>query len=112
MTPLRIESQVDGNERQILVYGEIDASTADEFRSALTADSTRRLVVDLRECSFMDLAGLRCLEGVRSSGSLTLIPSPQVWRLLELTDTTHLFRIETEGFDGEEGGQGGSTSDE
>ena len=42
----------------------------------------------------MDLAGLRCLEEARDNGPLTLIPSRQISRLLELTATTDLFQIE------------------
>ncbi len=96
---LRIESRDDDNGRQIWVFGEIDMSTIDAFRSALTTEPHERLVVDLRECSFMDLAGLECLEDVRDKVSLFLNPSPQVSRLLELTATTALFQIETEPFD-------------
>lgn len=98
MTPLRIEARDDGTERRVRVFGEIDLLTVAKFRSALVG-SQRQLVVDMRECGFMDLAGLRCLEEARENSPLTLIPSPPVLRLLELTATRHLFHIETGGFD-------------
>jgi anti-anti-sigma regulatory factor len=71
--------------------GEIDLLAGDQLRAAL--ETTKLLIVDLSELTFLDVGNLRHLVEATQRTTVTIIPStsPRVWRLLELTDTTHLF---------------------
>jgi anti-sigma B factor antagonist len=61
----RVERRLDGEVAVIVPEGDIDLSTADAVRVELAAaeadDAARRIVVDLRQVSFMDSSGIRLL---------------------------------------------------
>lgn len=63
----------------------------DQLRAAL--ETNKPLIVDLSQLTFLDIGNLRHLVEATQRTTVTIIPStsPRVWRLLELTDTTHLF---------------------
>jgi anti-anti-sigma factor len=72
----------------VVPEGELDVATARELEAVLATQSGT-VVVDLRELSFIDLAGLRMLLDAdarsRQDGmNLSFIPTPMVRRLFEL----------------------------
>ena len=73
------------------VAGEIDASTCDVFRDALTAASLivdGPVVVDMEQVDFIDSSGIGVLVGTfksRPDGMTILHPSRAVERVLRLT---------------------------
>lgn len=87
---LRVEWRDEEDRRSVWVFGEVDIATAEELRQALRCEQ-RRLVVDLSNVTFMDLAGLQCLATAAERHDVALITSPRVDRLMELTGTDHLF---------------------
>lgn len=90
---LRVEWRDEDASRSVWAYGEVDLATADELRKALQCPQPR-LTVDLTNVTFMDLTGLRCLlEAAEAKEEVALIASPRVDRLIELTATSHLFRM-------------------
>lgn len=92
--PFRVEWRDEEASRFIWVFGEVDYATVGRFRGALQSEHPR-LVVDLSQVTFMDLGGLECLlEAADRTEAVVLITSPRVDRLLELTDTRHLFETE------------------
>ncbi|MBI3944690.1 MAG: STAS domain-containing protein [Armatimonadetes bacterium] len=88
----------------IRLQGELDASTAPEFKSALQSlltDGCRDLLIDLERLYLLDSAALGTLVSARQRvpGSLRLQnPSPVVRRVLETTGVSRLLEIrEAEG---------------
>ncbi|WP_354644826.1 STAS domain-containing protein [Kitasatospora camelliae] len=85
-----------------VVTGEIDQDNADVLRRRLSAAlraGTGRLVVDMTGVEFCDSRGLHTLVAVRHEAlavgrTMTVVPSPIVRRLLEITDTLPLFQAE------------------
>lgn len=61
-------------------------STADAMFQAATRHEATALVLDLRAVSFFDSAALRAVIRLaeRFGGSLTVLPSAQVYRVLEI----------------------------
>lgn len=82
------------NQRLLEVAGEVDLASSDRLLSASTAELDQltadgALVLDLREVTFLDSAGLRTLlqtaKSAREVGAeLRIIPSDAVARVLEL----------------------------
>jgi len=105
---LTIEQTSDGDRPVLLITGEIDVSTADQFRSAIEgvlADH-HRVEIDLREMTFMDSTGLAVLIGahqsvgqIREAVRLRHAPS-KVVRPLEITSVSELVDLEPDGVDG------------
>ena len=84
---------VDGPDGVLVVTGELDLSGAAQLRQRLAA-SPAVAVLDLRDVTFIDAAGLRALEAVPA---LTLrAPSPTVRRLLHLLGLVDAHMIEGE----------------
>jgi anti-anti-sigma factor len=89
----------------VFVSGELDMTTCDALQRHVTvfADPSKRIVMDLRDVSFMDSTGLRSLWKLHqtvlgSGGNLQLrAPSPAVVRVLELTQLDGVFDVETAG---------------
>ena len=86
----------DGNRRALVVGGEIDLHTAAALRRAVdssVASGAASLVLDLRDVTFVDVAGLTFLLDLRRRGrrggfALELIPPrAEVMRLFDLTQT-------------------------
>ena len=74
----------------VVPEGELDVATAHELEAVLATQSGK-VVVDLRQLSFIDLAGLRMLLEAdarsRQNGmDLRFIPGPMVRRLFELAE--------------------------
>jgi anti-anti-sigma factor len=66
---LKIRTTRDGNTATVAAAGEIDLSTVDELRSAVTgaADDVQELLLDLTGIEFIDSAGLGGLLELRST---------------------------------------------
>jgi anti-anti-sigma factor len=69
------------------VVGEVDMTTADAMFQAATRDRAATVTLDLRGVSFFDSAAINRLVRLaeRYGGSLTVLPSAQVRRVLEIT---------------------------
>lgn len=88
---LRVRWEDEGESRAVWAIGEVDLASVEELRNALDC-SQRRLRIDLSGVTFMDLTGLGCLIDVAERHeSVTLVVSPRVERLLDLTGAGHLF---------------------
>jgi anti-anti-sigma factor len=98
--PLKTRQVRHGDTVVVVASGEIDISSADRLLAQLRGllDSSRRLVLDLREVVFIECSGLHCIldvdEASRGAGvEFVLVPGPpRVQRLFELTraaDTLH-----------------------
>jgi anti-sigma B factor antagonist len=94
-----VQIQVTGTVALVQPTGELDMATAPALRTALEAAanlSVERLVVTLRDVSFLDSTGLGALvHGWRlaSEKGVTLTvrePSPTVRRILDITGLDHL----------------------
>lgn len=75
----------------VRVEGELDLATSDSFEDALGAsDPGGRIVIDLRECTFIDSSAVRLLvEAARaaqeSEGKVSLVTrDPGILRVLEI----------------------------
>ena len=66
---LKIRTSRDGTTATVAAAGEIDLSTVDELRSAVTgaADDVQELLLDLTGIEFIDSAGLGGLLELRST---------------------------------------------
>ncbi|WP_053227455.1 STAS domain-containing protein [Solirubrobacter soli] len=67
---LKIRTTREGNTATVVATGEIDLSTADELRSAVTGavdDDVEKLRLDLTAVEFIDSAGLGGLLELRST---------------------------------------------
>jgi anti-sigma B factor antagonist len=87
----------DLGDGELRLVGDIDMDTAPALRRCLEGDPTVT-VLDLREVTFLDSTGLSVLlhaNQVRADGPLILrSPTGAVSRVLELTGTAELFRVE------------------
>jgi stage II sporulation protein AA (anti-sigma F factor antagonist) len=82
---LAVDSTRDGV--TVVVDGEVDMSTADAMYAAATAENAGgRLTLDLRGVTFFDSAAIHALLRIadKHPGRLTVVPSHQVRRVLEL----------------------------
>lgn len=86
----------------VAVQGEIDISTAGELAARLREmmeAGFRRVVLDLREVTFIDSSGLRAVIQARAASDraeveFALVPGPKaVQRLFELTGTATTFNF-------------------
>ena len=66
---LKIRTTREGNTATVVATGEIDLSTVDELRSAVTeaAEDVEKLLLDLTAVEFIDSAGLGGLLELRST---------------------------------------------
>jgi anti-anti-sigma factor len=87
---------------EVIVHGELDVESVSRVREHLhdaLALKPERLVVDLRDCPFVDACALTMLLDVhrrawRAGGVLTLKGcSPRVLRLLSLTGLRRVFEL-------------------
>jgi anti-sigma B factor antagonist len=84
---------------ELRLIGDLDAAavaTFDEALAAVLAKPSARLVLDLSGVTFLASAGLACL--IRTHGAhpnvVLRAPTPAVTRLLEITGTKKVFRID------------------
>jgi anti-anti-sigma factor len=98
----RAELDDRDGELALRLAGELDASTVPVYERLLdTADGLDRdVVVEADELTFIDSSGLHALlttqRRVEGSGHRVVLrrPSRRLRRLLELTDTVHLFELD------------------
>ncbi|MGW0662910.1 STAS domain-containing protein [Streptodolium elevatio] len=102
LPPLEMRTEHDPERAVVHLAGEIDQDNAAHLRSALDRALNRRpsgLHLDAAGVSFCDSAGLHALLRVRDHAqhagvALTLTPSRQLKRLLQITGTAVLFRTD------------------
>jgi anti-sigma B factor antagonist len=80
-------SSVAGDRATVVVRGEVDMSTADAMIRAATGDGAGRVTLDLRGVTFFDSAAIHAVIRLaeRFPGSLEVIPSAQVRRVLDIS---------------------------
>jgi anti-anti-sigma factor len=80
-------TRVTGDGALVVVTGEVDMSTADDMFRAATEDAATAATVDLRGVTFFDSAAIHALLRLAEhyGGALTVLPSPQVRRVLEIS---------------------------
>jgi anti-anti-sigma factor len=80
-------SEVAGDRVSVLVIGEVDMATADAMFQAAVPDGATAATVDLRAVSFFDSAAIHALVRLaeRYPGTLSVLPSPQVRRVLDIS---------------------------
>jgi len=92
-----------GAECLVVVSGEVDLSTAREFRDALldaVARAAADIVVDMRDVGYLDSTGVHALldaaEAARGADVALRVAHPQtaVRRVLELSGVTDVVHIE------------------
>jgi anti-anti-sigma factor len=78
---------LSGDTATVVVVGEVDVVTAPRMYAAATSHPATALTLDLREVTFFDSAAIHALVKLteRFPGSLTVLPSAQVRRILEIT---------------------------
>ena len=71
----------------MVVAGEVDMSTADQMFRAATDGGAASATLDLHGVTFFDSAAIHALIRLaeRFPGSLTVLPSPQVRRVLDIS---------------------------
>ncbi len=71
----------------VQVTGEVDMSTADTMFRVATPDGAKAAVLDLRGVTFFDSAAIHALVRLneRYPGSLEVLPSAQVYRVLDIS---------------------------
>jgi anti-anti-sigma factor len=81
--------------RIVSVYGDIDAINAEAFERACSDSPTKRSIVDLRVCPYIDSTGLTALIRANRNSAVTLVLSPpsQIYRIFLLTDLINHFTI-------------------
>jgi stage II sporulation protein AA (anti-sigma F factor antagonist) len=85
------------------VYGELDLVTAEDFRVTvdreLEQEEVSKLVLNLRNVSFIDSSGLGVILGrykrmVQKGGEMTIVEAkPQIHRILELSGIMRIMRV-------------------
>lgn len=98
--PLTIEVDADGS---LIVKGDIDMAGGPILEQHLRTHEVSKnpLVIDVGGVEFIDSSGLRSLLGAsrraeaRSSRVVLRDVGPQIARLLEITNTTDLFEIQS-----------------
>ena len=100
--PFHAELEQRGETIVVVASGEIDLACAYDLAASLRAASNRceRVVLDLREVSFLDCAGLRQILGFHfmAGGDFALIPGPsQVQRLFHITGVLDVLRFVEDG---------------
>jgi anti-sigma B factor antagonist len=97
--PDKINIQVDGSLLTVTPSGDLDLATAPALAAALesaAASGVDHIQVTLREVSFLDSTGLAALvrgwqAASRAGARFSVVDaSPQVRRVLEITDLSHL----------------------
>jgi anti-anti-sigma factor len=78
---------LSGDTATVVVVGEVDVATAPRMYAAATNHPAGSLTLDLRRVSFFDSAAIHALIKLteRYPGALTVLPSGQVRRILEIT---------------------------
>jgi anti-sigma B factor antagonist len=94
LPPFEVSRASEDDEARLALHGELDMLSAPVLARELAAVARRhpaRIVLDLRDLSFMDVSGLRAIldaaRSARREGRSVVIanPMPHIVRLLELT---------------------------
>ncbi|MGV9762349.1 STAS domain-containing protein [Micromonospora tulbaghiae] len=82
-----VTAQVDGDQVRVQVTGEVDMATADTMFQTALREPAKRLTLDLRAVTFFDSAAIHAVVRLaqRFPDVLTVLPSPQVRRVLEIS---------------------------
>jgi anti-anti-sigma factor len=100
----QLQELVDGGEHTLVLAGEVDMVAApgvEEAVGRLCVEGTTRIVLNLREVTFIDSSGLRAIlaaDGLcRQHGcEFSLVPGPeQVQSLFEMTGVAELLPFQT-----------------
>jgi anti-anti-sigma factor len=93
-------TELGGGGRQLVVGGEIDVATSDEFGAAIerAMSGAPRVELDLGGVTFLDSSGLRALvaayQGRQDDQELLIVEaSDAVRRVLDITDLLGLFGL-------------------
>ncbi|MET8083194.1 STAS domain-containing protein [Micromonospora sp. NPDC005197] len=80
-------AEIDGEHLRVVVTGEVDMATADTMLQTALREPARRITLDLRAVTFFDSAAIHALVRLAQqfSGTLTVLPSRQVRRVLEIS---------------------------
>lgn len=80
-------TETDGDHVRVVVVGEVDMATADTMLQAALREPAGRVTLDLREVTFFDSAAIHAVVRLaqRFPGVLTVLPSRQVRRVLEIS---------------------------
>ena len=102
---VRVDTNTSADECRLAVSGEVDIDTADGLSQAgllaVAEHSTRTLVVDLQEVTFMDSTGLKAMltmrDGATTAGTRMLLRnvSAQVQKILTITGLDQVLASET-----------------
>jgi anti-sigma B factor antagonist len=102
--PFSVGSERNGDLTRVIVTGELDLATSPALREKLDSlrPGTKRVLVDLRDLTFMDSRGIAvlvnaALESDRDGREFRLSPvTGQVERILECTSLLNWFSYSTE----------------
>jgi stage II sporulation protein AA (anti-sigma F factor antagonist) len=80
-------AEADGDHLRVVVTGEVDMATADTMLATTLREPARRVTLDLRAVTFFDSAAIHAVVRLakRFPGTLTVLPSRQVARVLEIS---------------------------
>jgi anti-anti-sigma factor len=86
-TDFSVTNTVTGGRVDVVITGEVDMSTADAMFRAATPDGVTGASLDLRAVTFFDSAAIHMLVRLaeRFPGRLEVVPSPQVFRVLDIS---------------------------
>lgn len=87
-----IREEDHATERWLILAGELDLAAAHELEPALqrACELARKVVIDLRDVTFMDSMGLRSVLSAKdlcgeNGVDLAVIPNPEVLKIFEVT---------------------------
>lgn len=82
-----VTAQADGDQVRVQVTGEVDMATADTMFQTALREPAKRLTLDLRAVTFFDSAAIHAVVRLaqRFPDALTVLPSPQVRRVLDIS---------------------------
>ncbi|MEH0935090.1 STAS domain-containing protein [Micromonospora psammae] len=81
-------AELDGDHLRVRVTGEVDMATADTMLQTALREPAERVTLDLRGVTFFDSAAIHAVVQLAQrfpTGGLTVYPSRQVARVLEIS---------------------------
>ncbi|MGC4870201.1 STAS domain-containing protein [Micromonospora sp. DT53] len=80
-------AEIDGDHLHVVVAGEVDMATADTMLQTALREPAGKITLDLSAVTFFDSAAIHALVRLAQqfSGRLTVRPSRQVRRVLEIS---------------------------
>jgi stage II sporulation protein AA (anti-sigma F factor antagonist) len=82
-----VTAEPDGDQLRVVVTGEVDMATADTMLQTALREPARQVTLDLLAVTFFDSAAIHAVVRLakRLPGALTVLPSRQVRRVLEVS---------------------------